>query len=265
MRRLVRITGAVYAALFVGFLILPALIIIPASLSAGDLLEFPPREFSTRWYALVAERETWLSSARVSLVISGLAGLVASLVGLAAGFAQYRYGQFRAPLRAALIVPILVPHIIVGSGMFGFMLLAGIGFQQIWPLVFVYSAVAVPIVLSVMVPTFASIDPLLWTAASTLGASTRQIFTMVIGPLLVPTLIVGFLLAFHTAWDETTFAIFIGPSVVPVLSTRMFAYLQQNVTPEIATVASLLLAATLMGAGLVYILSRQRRAADRGR
>jgi ABC-type spermidine/putrescine transport system permease subunit II len=45
----------------------------------------------------------------------------------------------------------------------------------------------------------------------------------------------------------------------------MFAYLQQNVTPEIATVASLLLAATLMGAGLVYILSRQRRAADRGR
>lgn len=86
--------------------------------------------------------------------------------------------------------------------------------------------------------------------------------TMVVGPLLLPALIVAFLLAFHTAWDETTFANFIGPTVVPVLSTRMFAYLQQNVTPEIAAVASLLLMATLLGAGIVYLLSRRRRKSE---
>ncbi|WP_108663099.1 ABC transporter permease [Acuticoccus kandeliae] len=263
MNRTLRGLLAVYAWGFLALLILPALLIVPTSLATGTILEFPPSSLTLDWYAEVAADDTWLNSGLVSLSISSMAAAIGTFAGFCVALAIYRLGRLPRTVQGALMIPLLAPHIIVGSGLFAVMLFLGVDFESHWPLALVYGTVSIPVAMSVLVPAFAATDPLLWTAAGSLGASPLTTTRRVMAPLLAPALIVAFLLAFNVAWDETTFAIFIGPSVEPTLSVRMFGYLQQSVTPEIAALASILLVLTLIGAALVYLLSPRRREASR--
>jgi len=53
------------------FLMLPTLLILPVSFSATEVLSFPPRGFSTRWYRLFLTDSDWVSSTLFSLQIAG--------------------------------------------------------------------------------------------------------------------------------------------------------------------------------------------------
>lgn len=249
---------AVYAWGLLAFLLLPVLIIVPASLSASTILEFPPRTITFDWYGEVFAGSSWIKSALVSTSISSMAALIGVFAGFCISLAQYRLGSLPRNMQGLLAVPILVPHIVVGSGLFGVMLMLGVNFESHWPLALVYGAISIPVVMSVLIPVFQMIDPLIWTAASSLGASPWVATRKVMAPLVAPAIIVAFLLAFSVAWDETTLAIFIGPSVDPTLSVRMFGYLQQNVTPEIAALSTILLGLTCVGALLASLLSTRR-------
>ena len=48
-----RIWLFVLGGLVIFFLVVPVLIVIPMSFSSSSLLEFPPRSYSLRWYAVV--------------------------------------------------------------------------------------------------------------------------------------------------------------------------------------------------------------------
>jgi ABC-type spermidine/putrescine transport system permease subunit II len=50
-------------ALVTAFLLLPVLIMIPASFGNSESLEFPPHQLSLRWYREVLGDRNWLGSA----------------------------------------------------------------------------------------------------------------------------------------------------------------------------------------------------------
>ena len=43
------------------FLIVPMLIVVPMSFSGSEYLEFPPREWSLRWYASYFNSPEWMA------------------------------------------------------------------------------------------------------------------------------------------------------------------------------------------------------------
>ncbi|WCK80081.1 ABC transporter permease [Agrobacterium fabrum] len=258
LKHVVDISGWTYGVAVLGFLFLPAVVILPASLSGTEMLEFPPRNLTFKWYQSVFDNSAWMNSAWLSVRLSALTALVAVAIGLLVALAQYRIGEIAPRIKTVMMVPIMVPHIIIGTGMFSILLNLQFGLGSIWPLVVVNSAVALPLVLSVLLPTFSTVDPLLWTAANTLGARPYQIIVKILFPVTSVAMVVAIILAFHSAWDETTFAVFIGPTVIPPITSRLYSYLQQNVTPEVAVVTTLLLAVTLAGALIVFLINSLR-------
>lgn len=254
-RRFFTLAGWVYSTLVALFLLLPVIIIIPASFSDTQMLEFPPVALTARWYEHVTSNLSWQRSALVSLRIALSAALIATIVGLLIALAQYRFSALTERMRIFLMLPLIIPNIILASGLFPILLQTG-GLGTEWILILTGTAVSVPLVIITLVAAFDTLDPLLWTAASSLGARPLKIVGSILAPLMAISVVTSTVLAFQSVWDEITFAVFVGPVVNPPLTTRMYAYLQQNVTPEIAAIASLLLLTTLIGSGLVLWLSR---------
>lgn len=251
----VNVVGWAYSIAVVLFLFLPVIIIVPASFSDSTMLEFPPVSITGDKYTNVLSSEVWQRSAGVSLRIALAAALLATAIGMLVALAQYRYSGLPGWVRSFLMLPLIIPHIILASGLFPILLKIG-GLGSEWILVITGTAISVPIVMITLVSAFDTLDPLLWTAASSLGARSLRIVGSILAPLVAISVVMALLLAFHTVWDETTFAVFVGPIVSPPLTSKIYAYLQQNISPEIAAIASILLYITLVGSVVILALSK---------
>jgi len=240
--------------LVVLFVLLPVFIIFPASFGASESLEFPPTAYSTRWYVQVLSDAQWLSSAALAARIALLAALLATGAGLLIGLGHLLVRRVRPNQRAFLMLPMVAPHIVLATGLFSVLLSSRMLGDSV-VLAIVHATLAIPLTMIIFINAVDSVDPLLWTAASSLGARWWTILWQIILPLMMTSIVVAFVLAFIVSWDEVTFAIFIGPSVVPTLPARMFYYLRELITPALAAVASLLVAITML-IGLLVLVAR---------
>ena len=250
--------GWAYCWLVVLFVMLPVLIIFPASFGASESLEFPPSAYSVRWYVQVLSDPQWVSSAILSARTALLASLLATVAGLLVALSQLLVKRVQPTHRAFLMLPMVAPHIVLATGLFSVLLSSRL-LGDTTVLAVVHATLAIPLTMVIIVNAVDSVDPLLWTAASTLGARWWTIILQIILPLLLTGIVVAFVLAFIVSWDEVTFAIFIGPSIIPTLPARMFYYLRELITPALAAVASLLVVMT----GLVGVLILAVRAIGR--
>jgi len=110
----IRLLSPVVLFLLLVFLIGPFLIIIAASLSAGDTLAFP-QGLSLRWVAKVFTIDSFRDSFAMSMFLAVFGTLAALILGIPAAYALARY---RLPgsetVRTVVSLPIIVPGIIVG-------------------------------------------------------------------------------------------------------------------------------------------------------
>src|SRR5918995_1505053 len=115
--------GRILLWLFAGgvlvFLMLPTLIVIPLSFSGSDLLEFPPRSLSLRWYENFFGSVTWMAALRTSLVLGILTAAISVPSGFLACFAMNRLGgPWSRGLYGYTLTPSVVPGILLAIGLF---------------------------------------------------------------------------------------------------------------------------------------------------
>lgn len=264
MRKSLRLAGAAYTLLIILFLLLPAIAVLPASIGGSEFIEFPPHNLTLDWYRQVAADGDWIASATLSFRIAIATGVVTTALSLMFGIVQLRKGQVPRWAVLAILLPLWTPHVVLASGVFAAFLPTGlVGSESL--LVLANTAMALPLSATLILSSFAAIDPTLWTAAASMGAKPITILRTVLLPLVALGLAMSMILAFQSAWDETTFALFIGPVLTPVLSAKMYAYVSQSVTPAIAAVSAIVTAVTLVAA-LVFALlqARQRRRKSAG-
>lgn len=259
--RLGILAGWGYCGLLLAFVLVPVAIMVPASFGASPTLEFPPRSLSLRWYEQVMGDQRWLDSAWLSFRLALFAAVVATLAGLMVGLAHMRFGRVKPVLRAYLMLPLVAPHIVLATGLFLLLLQARflgnpvvLGLGQ--------ACFAIPMTVVVFIHAVETIDPLLWTAAASLGARWWMILREVVIPNLLVSMAVAFLLSFISAWDEVTLAVFIGPIHSPTLPARMYSYLQELINPSVTAIATLLLAMTLVIGGASLLLRRRKAVAS---
>lgn len=252
--------GWAYCGLLLAFVLVPVAIMVPSSFGGSPTLEFPPRSLSLRWYEQVLGDQRWLGSAWLSFRLALLAAVVATLAGLLVGIAHMRFGRVRPLMRAYLMLPLVAPHIVLATGLFLLMLQARmLGNPMVLGLG--QACFAIPMTVLVFIHAVETIDPLLWTAASSLGARWWMILREVVIPNLLVAVAVSFLLSFISAWDEVTLAVFIGPINNPTLPARMYAYLQELINPSVTAIATMLLVITLGLGGLSLLLRRKKAVA----
>jgi putative spermidine/putrescine transport system permease protein len=109
----------VFSTVIMLFLVTPTLIVVPMSFSDSQYLEFPPENWSTRWYDHYFGSPEWMSATVTSLTAAFLTMLVATPLGVVAA-----YGLHSSQMKASrfvfilLITPMMVPVILVAIGAF---------------------------------------------------------------------------------------------------------------------------------------------------
>ncbi|MGI9434499.1 MAG: ABC transporter permease, partial [Geminicoccaceae bacterium] len=101
------------AWLLLGFLVLPALVALPVSLTPKRFLSMPGTEISFQHYQNLFTNAQWLSSAFQSLVIALTAAAIATVLGTLCAVGLWRLSsRFGEMLRGLLLLPLIIPPII---------------------------------------------------------------------------------------------------------------------------------------------------------
>ena len=243
-------------------MIFPILILYPLSFSSASYLQFPPPEFSTRWYENYFERKDWIRPTIISFQIGFVVMLLGTMIGTAAAIALVR-GTFPAKkaVLGLLLSPIIVPTIISAVALYYLFATYGLVGTRT-ALALAHLTLAVPFVIVVVASALERVDPSLEQAAWTLGATKFATFRMVTLPLIRPAVITAALFAFLASFDEVVIAIFLSGVRIKTLPKRIWEGIREDIDPTTAAVGALLVTLSL---ALIIVAEVQRaRAGKRG-
>ena len=245
-----------YIVLFL--LIVPSLVVIPMSFSASQYLEFPPREWSLRWYenyffSWKVENgfNDWMQATWTSVKVAVLTIVVAVPAGTMAAYGLIN-GNSRASkiLFPIFISPIMVPNILVAIGLFYFFVqLKLVG--SVLGLVLGHSLVAMPLVLIIVLSALKNYDMNQEKVARSLGATRFRAFKEITLPQIKFSLISASLIAFLTSFDEVIISLFVAGGDNSTITRSMFLALRDQIDPTIAAISTILI---LISSGLLLIV-----------
>lgn len=244
----------VYSLLVYGFLMIPVVVVIGASLNAGEFLTFPPQGLSLRWYAKFMQNEVFLRAIGTSLWIAMIAMVVSGIIGtMAAVYYVHHAARWKEQVRIAMLSPLLLPEVLTAISLLFFVYAIGIGTTTMFGLLVGHVLICLPFVFMNVTSSLEGYDPDWTMAARSLGADRWTIFRRIVLPLIKPGVFSGCLFAFVISFDVFTISFMlksIGSSTLPI---QLFDYLKSNYTPEAAAVASCSIIVTI----LVVVISEK--------
>jgi len=240
------------------FLVLPALIAIPVSLTPKRFLSMPEGEYSLRHFHNLFTSPEWLSSFAQSGIIAASTATLAGTLGTLCAIGLWRVtSRYSEMVRAFLLLPLIIPQII--SAMVFYRLLVPIGLIDSFPgLIIAHTVLATPMVLITVSASLANFDPKLEQASRNLGASNWTTMRRVILPQIKPGVFAGALFAFILSWDEIVVTLFISKFNVYTLPRRMWNGIRENTDPTVAAAAVVLIAITLAAFVIHALVARAR-------
>jgi putative spermidine/putrescine transport system permease protein len=231
-------------ALVLLFTLAPLVIVVVNSFNTSAYSEWPPAGFSTKWYATVFAHSPFASGFEISVLVGAGATLVSLVVGAMAAFALVR---FRIPgtrvIQTLFFAPLTVPRVAIGFALFSlFIATQSHLYGTVQGLMLAHSLVVLPFVITIFGANLGGIDPVYEEAARDLGATRLRVFWSVTLPQMRTGFVVAALFAFITSFDELEMSIFMVRPQVQTLPISMFFYLEQQQTPTLAALSTLLIA-----------------------
>ena len=242
------------------FLVVPALIAIPVSLTPKRFLSMPKGDYSLRHFEHLFTSPEWLSSFAQSGIIAASTALLATTLGTLCAIGLWRVtSRFSELVRAFLLLPLIIPQII--SAMAFYRLWVPLGLLDNYAgLIIAHTILAAPMVLITVSASLANFDPKLEQASRNMGASSWMTMRRVILPSIRPGVFAGALFSFILSWDEIVVTLFISKFDVYTLPRRMWNGLRENTDPTVAAAAVVLIAITLIAFIISALIARRRAA-----
>jgi putative spermidine/putrescine transport system permease protein len=249
----------VLAGLTMFFLVVPSLIVIPMSFSESQYLEFPPREWSLRWYRNYFGSVAWMDATATSFKAGVLTMLLATTVGVAAAYGLHSSRtRWSGLVQGLLLTPIVVPVILVGIGVFYVYARLGL-VNTLIGIVMAHSMLAVPLVVMIVTSALKSYDANQELVARSLGASRPKAFFLVTLPQVRFSVVTSAVLSFLTSFDEVIVALFVSGGANSTLTRNMFASLRDQIDPTIAAISTLVIVLTSALLVISQLFGRERR------
>ena len=249
-------------ALALTFLYAPILVLVAYSFNASKLVTVWGG-FSTRWYGVLFADGPLIAAALVSLKVAALSAAIAGVLGTCAALALDRHGRFRGrgAYTGLLYAPMVMPEVITGLSLL--LLFVGIGLDRgIATLVIAHATFATGFVAVVVGARLKGLDRSLEEAAADLGAGPARVFFGITLPLIAPSVVAGFLLAFTLSLDDLVIASFVSGPGATTLPMRIYSQVRLGVNPEINAASTLMIAAVgLVVLAASWLTGRHARAA----
>ena len=190
-----------------------------------------PENFAWSNYTQIFAENDFLLYFWNSLLVTGMATLLALLVGVPAG-----YGIARLKAHKSAIV-IMIARMTPGLSYLIplFLLFQTLGLLgTLWPQIIIHLVVTVPIVIWIMIGYFETTPMELEEAAMIDGASSFQVFMKVALPIAKPGIVVSLILAVIFSWNNFVFGIVLASRetrTLPVAVYNMLSFEQVSWGP----------------------------------
>jgi putative spermidine/putrescine transport system permease protein len=249
-----------FGGLVLFLLMLPTVIVIPMSFSDSSYLEFPPQQWSLRWYREYFGSEQWMSATWTSLQVAVLTTLIATPLGTVAAYGMSSLpARLRNGLQLIVLMPLVVPVILVAVGVFHLYAKLGLNYT-VAGVVLAHVALALPFVVITVMSGLKGYDHNLELAARSLGATRTRAFLTITVPHLRFSIQTGAFLAFITSLDEVVVAMFVSGGENATITRRMFNALRDQIDPTIAAISTCLIAVSVLSLALVQLLASRQKA-----
>ncbi len=228
------------------FLIAPTILVIVMSLADVSFIQFPPRRLSFRWYVSYFGDPQWLRATAFSLEVACATMIAATVVGTMAAVAFVR-GTLPGSdiIRIMSVSPMIAPSIVIAVALY--LVFAPVGLTSSFlGFVIADTMLAVPYVVVMVTASLEAFDVSLELAALSCGASRLRAFFEIVLPNIRPAVASAAVFAFLTAFDEVTVAIFLAGPEVQTMTSKLFENIENNLTPEIAAVSTLMVSLTII-------------------
>ncbi len=245
----------IFSALCFGFafLYLPILMLILLSFNDSSIATVWSG-FSLRWYSSLLSNKQIINAALLSLKIAAVSATFATILGTMAGLALTQMGRYRGRLifTGLIAAPLVMPEVITGLSL----LLLFVSLQELigWPLsrgastiTIAHITFSMAYVAVIVQSRLANMDQSLEEAAMDLGGRPMQVAFDITLPLIAPSMISGWLLAFTLSLDDLVIASFTSGAGASTLPMVIFSKIKLGVTPDINALASIIIGTVTVG------------------
>ncbi|MFI4987083.1 MAG: ABC transporter permease [Alphaproteobacteria bacterium] len=222
-----------------GFILIPLAVVIAVSFNPGSGFDFPPPGLSLRWYAALLEKAPFRHAFfEVSLPVGLAAACAATLLGTAAavGIERFRFPG-RGALEAFFLMPIIVPHILLGAALYLYVTRLGWN-ASLATLATGHVLIATPFVIRNVTAGLAGLEPSIEEAAVNLGAGRVRAFFLVVVPQIKSALISGAVFAFIVSFSDINIALFLSGPDTTTLPVYLFSQIQWESDPSVAAASA---------------------------
>jgi spermidine/putrescine transport system permease protein len=231
------------AALVYVFLHVPLLVLVVFSFNDSKYsVEW--KGFTWRWYERLLERADIIDALEVSLLVGGVATVVATVLGtlMALGLARHRF-RGRTATESMLYIPVVTPEIVFGISLLILFVAAGIDLGRA-TIIIAHISFNISFVAIVVRARLEGMDENLEEAALILGADEWTTFWRVTVPQLWPGILSGALLAFTMSFDDFVITSLVsgpGSSTLPLV---IYGMVRRTIEPSINALSTIILVVT---------------------
>lgn len=256
--------------LFIGYSILyvPLLCIVIYSFNDSRFMA-TWTSFSLKWYKCLFNDDMILMGTLTSFKVAAVAATASVILGTMAAMVITRFDKFRgkALFMGLTAVPLTMPESILGiSLLMLFMAMRKyLGFptgEGITTVCIAHIILTLSYVTMIIQSRIYSLDKSIEEAALDLGASPVKVFFIITLPMILPSIVLAWLLAFALSLDDVVIASFVAGPGATTLPMVMFSSLRFGISPEINALAAVLifcLSIGVLGASVVMYKSNSNK------
>lgn len=235
------------------FLYIPILVLILYSFNQSAISSVWGG-FSLRWYTALLNNDQIIESALLSLKIAATSATFATILGTMAGLALTQMGRYRGRFIFTCLIaaPLVMPEVITGLSL----LLMFVSLQELigWPMsrgagtiTIAHITFSMAYVAVIVQSRLSSMDQSLQEAAMDLGGRPMQVAFDITLPLIAPSMLSGWLLAFTLSLDDLVIASFTSGAGASTLPMVIFSKIKLGVTPDVNALATLIIGTVSIG------------------
>lgn len=228
------------------FIYLPLAVVVLYAFHDANIVAWPFRPFTLRWFNALAHDRGMIDAAVASLKLAVLATLLALGVGVPGAFVLDRL-QFpgKAAFERLVLLPLILPGVITGVALLTFFSFIGLslssGFPIVpgWPVVLGHGAALTSIVVTQVYARLRRFDRVLEEASLDLYANRWQTFRYVTLPVIRSAVLGSALLVFTLSLDEIAVTFFLvgRQNTIPL---QIWGLLRRGITPEVNAAATVI-------------------------
>jgi putative spermidine/putrescine transport system permease protein len=231
---------------FTFFIVLaPLLAVTWVSFFENKIITFPPSGYTLSWFANAWWFDRFHAGFRVSLEVSLLATAASLVIGVPAAVALAR-SKFPGHefVHSVLMSPLIVPGIVAGAAIYMFFIEVEVATEvqiagTLFGLGIGHTLIALPWTVRLVAASLIGMDRQIEEAAMSLGAGPWTTFRRITLPIIRPGIVAAAMFSFVVSFVDLEKSLFlVGPGRT-TLPIEIVNYLEWNIDPTIAAVATM--------------------------